>query len=118
MDLDAVSDELFDDLVAHAMDRLPAEVAAHMDNVALFVADDAPPEDPELLGLYDGIALTERTGDYGFMPPDTISLFKNNLVAMCADEGELADEIFITIVHEIAHHFGVDEDRLHELGWG
>lgn len=118
MDTAAVTDAQFDALVDRAMARLPAALRDHMDNVALFVADDPPPEEPDLLGVYDGVSLPERNADYGFTPPDTISLFKNNLVAMCADEDELERQVYITIVHEIAHHFGVDEARLHELGWG
>jgi predicted Zn-dependent protease with MMP-like domain len=76
------------------------------------------PEDPELLGLYEGVALTDRTSDYGGVLPDRITLYRDALVDVCADEDELRDEVAITVVHEIAHHFGIDDATLHRLGWG
>ena len=71
-----------------------------------------------MLGVYDGIALTERGADYGFVPPDTVTLFKEQLVDFALNEEDLREQIYITIVHEIAHHYGIDDERLHELGWG
>lgn len=111
-------DGVFDGLVEEAMAALPAEVTERLDNVAFFIADDPPPEAPSILGLYEGIALTERDAAYGFVPPDTITLFKNQLIACARDEDELYEQIYITIVHEVAHHHGIDDDELHELGWG
>ena len=116
--MENVSDEYFDALVEAALQEMPPELKAHMDNVAIFVEDDSPADEPPLLGVYDGIALTERDNAYGFVPPDTITLFKHNLVAYALDDADLREQIYITIVHEIAHHYGIDDERLHELGWG
>ena len=119
MDVSEVSDELFDSLVDQAVEDLPPGVVDHMDNVALFVEPEPPADTPGLLGIYDGIPLTERGGgSFSFVPPDTITLFKNPLIAFAEDVEHLADEILVTIVHEIAHHYGIEEGRLHELGWG
>ncbi|MEV4734790.1 metallopeptidase family protein [Saccharopolyspora sp. NPDC049426] len=107
----------FEELVGDALDRLPPEFATAMNNVVVLV-EDAHPEDPELLGLYEGIALTERDHTYSGVLPDTITIFRDPLLAMCEDEEEVVDEVAITVVHEIAHHFGIDDDKLHELGWG
>ncbi|MBR7743164.1 metallopeptidase family protein [Phycicoccus sp. BSK3Z-2] len=90
-----------------------------LDNVVFLVEDEPPPEDPELLGVYDGVPLTER-GDLwaaGALP-DRIVLFRGPLARMCHDIEELTDEIAVTVVHEIAHHFGIEEEALHDLGWG
>lgn len=109
-------DERFDELVAEALDRVPAGLAEAMNNVVV-LTEDTHPDDPDLLGLYEGIPLTERTSDYGGSLPDRITVYREPLMAMSADEDELVDEVLITVVHEIAHHFGLDDDRLHELGW-
>ena len=87
-----------------------------MDNVVILV-EDRHPEDPELLGLYDGVALTERDSHYGGSLPDTITIFRGALLDVCETEADVVDEVAITVIHEIAHHFGIDDDRLHELGW-
>lgn len=113
-----IDDARFDELLEEAIEDLPPGIEEFMDNVVLFVDDEAPPETPDILGVYDGIPLTERDGSWGFVPPDTISLFKHNLIDFAHDEDDLREEIRITIVHEIAHHYGIDDDRLHELGWG
>lgn len=119
MDVHDVSDELFDSLIDDAVRHLPAGVVDFMDNVALFIEPDPPADSPGLLGIYDGIPLTERgSGSFSFVPPDTITLFKNPLVEYAEDLEHLREEILVTIVHEIAHHYGIEEDRLHELGWG
>ena len=107
----------FDALVDRALDGIPDEIAALVRNVAVLVEDDPPADDPDLLGLYDGIALTERWGDPMMELPDRIFVFRNNLLDMCGSVEELEDEVRITVVHEIAHHFGIDDDRLHALGW-
>ncbi len=86
-----------------------------MDNVAVVVEDRHHSED--LLGLYEGVPLTER-GDYGgLVMPDVVTVYRLALCDMCADEEELAQEIAVTVVHEIAHHFGIDDESLHAWGW-
>jgi predicted Zn-dependent protease with MMP-like domain len=107
----------FDALVDRALDGIPDEIARLVRNVVVLVEDDAPDDDPDLLGLYDGIALTERWGDPLMELPDRIFVFRNNLLDMCGSVEELEDEVRITVVHEIAHHFGIDDDRLHDLGY-
>jgi predicted Zn-dependent protease with MMP-like domain len=109
--------ERFDELVSDALDLIPPELAAAIDNVVVLVAD-RDPEDPELLGLYQGIALTERDSSYAGALPDTITIFRESLLEICDTEEDVIEEVAITVVHEIAHHFGIDDERLHELGWG
>lgn len=111
-----ITPERFEALVADALDEIPGPLAELMDNVVVLIEDD-PPE-PGLLGLYEGIPLTER-GDYGgFVMPDRVTVFRHSLCAMCATEDELASEVAVTVIHEIAHHFGIDDEQLHEMGWG
>ncbi|MGZ5401118.1 MAG: metallopeptidase family protein, partial [Nocardioides sp.] len=86
-------------------------------NVVVIVEDDAPADDPDLLGLYDGIALTERYGEPLMELPDRIFIYRRPLLAFCDDEAHLAEEVRVTVVHEVAHHFGIDDDRLDELGY-
>ena len=112
-----VGEERFEELVADALDELPAPLTRAMDNVVVLVEDRHPTE-PELLGLYEGVALTERYSDYGGVLPDRITLYRGALAAMCEDEDELREEVAVTVVHEVAHHFGIDEATLHRLGWG
>jgi predicted Zn-dependent protease with MMP-like domain len=109
--------EAFETLVADELDQLPDEMIDGLDNV-VFVVEDRPEDGSlDLLGLYDGVALTERDS-YGFGEmPDRIVLYRESLLSIVADEAELRDEIHITLVHEIAHYYGIDDDRLHELGW-
>ncbi len=109
--------EEFEALVDRALDGIPDELAGLVRNVVVLVEDEPPEDDPDLLGLYDGVALTERSGDYGLELPDRIFVFRTPLLEMCEDEEELADEVRITVVHEIAHHFGIDDARLHDLGY-
>lgn len=109
--------ERFEALVDAALDEIPAEITAVVENVVVLVEDDAPPDDPDLLGLYDGVALTEREANFSLQLPDRIFVYRNNLLDMCETEDELAEEVRITVVHEIAHHFGIDHDVLHELGY-
>ena len=113
----SISDDEFNEVVELALSDLPDELREAMDNVVIFIEDDAPEDEPDLLGLYEGVALTERDSAYGFVPPDTISLYKNNLIDFALDDDDLRDQIYVTVIHEIAHHFGIDDDRLHELGW-
>jgi predicted Zn-dependent protease with MMP-like domain len=105
----------FDDHVRAALDELPPHLAAALENVAVVVEDENP-DDPDLLGLYRGVPLTER-GDVAGMPPDTISIYRLPLEESFPDRGELQEEIRITVLHELAHYFGLDEDRLAELGY-
>jgi predicted Zn-dependent protease with MMP-like domain len=112
-----VDDERFDELVSEALDEIPPELMRGMNNVVVLV-DDRHPDEPELLGLYEGVALTERTSDYGGVLPDRITLYRAALADVCEDEDELREEVAVTVVHEIAHHFGIDEATLHDLGWG
>lgn len=109
--------EAFEALVTDELDQLPDEMVDGLDNI-VFVVEDRPEDGSlDLLGLYDGVALTERDS-YGFGEmPDRIVLYREPLLAICADEDELRDEIHITLVHEIAHYYGIDDDRLHDLGW-
>ena len=110
--------EPFEALVDEALDGIPDELSGLIRNVVVLV-EDLPPVDlpQDTLGLYDGVALTERYGDYGMELPDRIFVFRNPLQEMCADVAELEEEVRITVVHEVAHHFGIDDDRLHELGY-
>jgi predicted Zn-dependent protease with MMP-like domain len=114
--MDPIPTVRFEQLVDEALDEVPDELWARFDNVAV-VVEDAHPEEPDLLGLYEGIPLTERW-DYAGALPDRISIYRLALCAMCADEDELVEEIAITVVHELAHHVGIDDDQLHEWGWG
>lgn len=110
--------ERFDALVDTALDGIPDELASLVRNVVVLVEEEPPEGEPDdLLGLYDGVALTERTGDLP-VEPDRIFIFRGPLLDMCADEDELVDEVRITVVHEIAHHFGIEDEQLHRLGWG
>jgi predicted Zn-dependent protease with MMP-like domain len=106
----------FEDLVAEALDLIPEEFAAAMTNVVVLV-EDRDPNEPSLLGLYHGVALTERTTEYSELP-DRIYIYREAILDICESEDDVVDEIAITVVHEVAHHFGVDDERLHELGWG
>ena len=106
----------FDELVSDALDLIPPQLAAVMDNVVVLVEDRHPDED-DLLGLYEGVALTERDSNYAGSLPDTITIYRDALLDVCDGEDEVVEEVKITVVHEIAHHFGIDDDRLHELGW-
>ncbi|MCV7166964.1 metallopeptidase family protein [Mycobacterium stomatepiae] len=107
----------FDELVSEALDLIPAQLTAAMDNVVILV-EDRNPEEPELLGLYEGVALTERDSDYGGSLPDAITIYREALLDICESDDDVVEEVAITVIHEIAHHFGIDDDRLHELGWG
>ena len=113
-----MSRERFEQLVTDAMDGVPAELTALVDNCVVLVEDDPPAGDPDLLGVYDGTPLTERGQGYTMALPDRITIFRNPILAMCSGEDEVVREVRITVVHEIAHHFGIDDDRLHDLGYG
>ncbi|CAN5198616.1 metallopeptidase family protein [soil metagenome] len=107
----------FEEHVERAVDSLPPELRKAMSNVEI-VVEDQNLEDPDLYGLYLGIPLTERDTGYAGALPDKIAIYRQPLVEEFGDDPEvLEDEIRITVLHEIAHHFGIDEDRLTELGW-
>ena len=109
----------FQELVSRALDSIPPQLADLMDNVVVLIEDEPMAGEPaDLLGLYDGIPLTERDSQYSFVPPDRIFIFRGPLERFARDDQELVDEVRITVVHEIAHHFGIEEERLHELGYG
>lgn len=108
----------FEELVSEALDRIPPELTRVMDNVAVFVEDEPPSDDPELLGLYEGTPLTERGEWYAGVLPDRITIYRGPTLRHCETAEEVVDEVSVTVVHEVAHHFGIDDARLHELGWG
>jgi len=104
----------FERMVREALDDLPDELQPVLDNVVVQVVDRNPDE-PTLLGLYEGVPHTERTGHEG---PDVVSIYRRALCEMCDDAEDLADEVYVTVIHEVAHAAGIDDARLHELGWG
>tara|TARA_B100001167_G_scaffold61398_1_gene36032 strand:+ start:489 stop:860 length:372 start_codon:yes stop_codon:yes gene_type:complete len=120
----SISREQFERLVREALSQLPNDVRSHLDNVDIVVDGSASTSqlvgtgienEMELLGLYEGIPLTERYG-YDLVLPDKITLFQKPIETICETQEQIAEEIKATIVHEIAHHFGIDDDRLHNLG--
>ena len=111
-----VSQERFEELVADGLDAVPDEIARLMDNVVVMVEDGRR---PDLMGLYEGVPLTERGESYGLMAmPDRITIFRRAILAACRTESEVVAEVRTTVIHEVGHHFGIDDGRLHELGWG
>ena len=111
-----ISQRRFAELVDDALDSIPAELIRLLDNVVVQI-DDRDAEDPGLLGLYRGVALTDRDSHYSFQLPDSITIYRDAILAVCDSEEDVAREVAITVVHEIGHHFGIDDERLHELGW-
>jgi predicted Zn-dependent protease with MMP-like domain len=117
MDVLTMTSEEFDEAVADALDDVPAELLALMNNVVFLVEDEPPSDDPEILGVYEGTPLTERHDGWAGALPDRITIFRGPTLRMCHRREEVLDEVAVTVVHEIAHHFGIDDRRLHELGW-
>jgi predicted Zn-dependent protease with MMP-like domain len=113
--VDPIPPRRFEALVADALDAIPGDLAGLLDNVVVVVEDRG--EEPDLLGLYEGTPLTEREDYGGLALPDRIALYRLPICEMCADEAEVVEEVMVTVVHELAHHFGIDDDRLEELGW-
>jgi predicted Zn-dependent protease with MMP-like domain len=109
-----VSPARFEEMVGAALDSLPPGLGRLMRNVAVVVEDGT---NPYLLGLYHGVPLTERTSNYSAVLPDKITIFRLAICARCDTDDEVIDEVRTTVVHEVGHHFGIDDDRLHELGW-
>ncbi|APE32708.1 hypothetical protein BOX37_00510 [Nocardia mangyaensis] len=112
-----MSAERFEELVGDALDLIPPELAGAIDNVVVLV-EARNDEEPSLLGLYHGIALTERDSYYAGSLPDTITVYREAILDICNTDDDVVEEVAITVIHEIAHYFGIDDDRLHELGWG
>lgn len=120
----SMNEDEFDAAVQAALANIPADIRDQMDNVAIFTAEEwvpGPGDDPDtmLLGIYEGTPLTERDSWWGTGSlPDRITIFRKPLLEICDSREQLIDEITVTVVHEIAHHFGISDARLHELGWG
>ena len=106
----------FEQLVADALDSIPEELGRMMDNVVVVVDDIAPAG--RLFGLYEGVPLTERAAYGGMVLPDRITIFRRSICAACRSDAEVVEQVRTTVVHEVAHHFGIDDSRLDELGWG
>ncbi|OGO07840.1 MAG: hypothetical protein A2Y92_04760 [Chloroflexi bacterium RBG_13_57_8] len=115
----------FEKLVGEAIERLPEEFRERLENIDIVVADTPTraqlksfkeKHGHSLLGLYEGVPLTERTHEYGFVVPDKITVFHKSIEAMCRSDAQVIDEIQKVVRHEIAHHFGISDDRLEELG--
>lgn len=110
-----MSENRFADLVSQAIDLIPDDLFELIDNVVFLI--EAQGEAPDILGLYDGVPLTER-GDYGIGElPDRIFIYRTAICEICETDDDVVHEVVTTVVHEVAHHFGIDDDRLHELGW-
>ena len=106
----------FEEMVVTALDGLPEELGRLMENVAVTVEHGQGPAG--LLGLYEGTPLTSRTWDYAAVMPDLIIIYRREICAVCRTEAEVEEQVRRTVIHEVAHHFGIDDDRLGELGWG
>lgn len=113
----SMSRERFEELVADALDSVPERFLAAMSNVVVLV-EDVNRENPDLLGLYHGVALTSRTSHYSGVLPDRIVIYRDPILAYCDTEEEVVRQVAVTVVHEIGHHFGIDDATLHDLGWG
>src|SRR6476469_310035 len=109
-----MSQQRFEELVGDALDLIPPDLASAIDNVVVLV-EGRNENEPDLLGLYQGVALTERDSWYAGSLPDTITIYRDALLDVCETQDEVVDEVAITVIHEIAHHFGIDDARLHEL---
>lgn len=112
-----MSDEDFEILLGEALDLLPEELMRAMDNVVIMI-EPFNPEDRNLLGLYTGVALTRRTTEYAGYLPDTIEIYREIILSVCRTPEEVREQVAITVLHEIGHHFGIDDDWLHAHGWG
>jgi predicted Zn-dependent protease with MMP-like domain len=109
-----MSRERFEELVGEALDEVPVELLSLMNNVVVLVEDLPADGSDDLLGLYEGYALTERGWNYAGVLPDRITIYRMPTLKVCDTETDVIDEVAITVVHEIAHHFGIDDHRLHE----
>jgi predicted Zn-dependent protease with MMP-like domain len=113
-----VDEDTFEELVEAALDGIPHELGRLIENVVVIIEDGRP--DSGLLGLYRGVPLTARDGGYGLglTMPDRITIYRLPICARCSTHEEVVEQVRITVVHEVAHHFGIDDHRLTELGWG
>jgi predicted Zn-dependent protease with MMP-like domain len=105
----------FEEMVAEALDELPDELGKLMRNVAVLVEHGQGP--PGLLGLYEGVPLTSRSAQYSGVLPDRITIYRQAICATCRSEWEVEEQVRSTVIHEVAHHFGIGDERLRELGW-
>ncbi|HJG43238.1 metallopeptidase family protein [Corynebacterium phoceense] len=112
-----VEDERFDEMVEAALDKVPENFVARMRNLAILV-EDYNEDSPHILGLYEGVALPERTFDHTGYLPDAIFIYRRALQDWCNSEEELEHQVMVTVFHELGHYFGIDDEHLHELGWG
>ncbi|HNL52417.1 MAG TPA: metallopeptidase family protein [Actinomycetota bacterium] len=112
-----IDEPTFREFVAEALAEIPPDLSRVMSNVEVIVADSHETE-PDLLGLYEGIPLTERGDTYAGALPDRIWIYRLPLLAMCETVFDVVDEVRITVIHEVAHHFGLSDEQLHEWGWG
>ena len=112
-----VSDEAFEGMIDDALDTIPDDFAQHMRNMVI-LARDHDPDNPTLLGLFEGVPLTEQHSNHSGYLPDAVFIYKNALEAICEDEDQLRHEVKVTVLHEVGHYFGLDEHELHALGWG
>jgi predicted Zn-dependent protease with MMP-like domain len=110
-----VEPDRFEEMVVTALDGLPSELGRLMRNVAVTV--EHRPGPPGLLGLYQGVPLTSRTSQYSGVLPDRITIYRVAICSICRTEQDVADQVRRTVIHEVAHHFGIDDRRLRELGW-
>lgn len=117
MTMAPVTQEAFEAMINDALDLIPEDFARHITNVVI-LARDFNEDNPQLLGLFQGVPLPEQHANHTGFLPDAIFIYKDALEAMCADEEELRDEVAVTVLHEVGHYFGLEEDELHELGWG
>ncbi len=113
----SVTPERFDELVDEALDQIPQQLFDLVENCALIVAEEPDPELGDVLGYYDGIPLSERTSQYSGVLPDRIMIFRGPLLRFVSSEAELVEEVRITVLHEVAHFFGIDDDELDDLGY-
>lgn len=112
-----ITDDEFEELVGRALDRIPEQFLEVLDNCLIVIEEESPAGVPTRLGLYEGVALTSRDY-YAGAVPDVITLYQKPLVRTSRTKAELEHEVYVTVVHEIGHYFGLDDDRLHELDWG
>jgi predicted Zn-dependent protease with MMP-like domain len=110
-----IANDRFEEMVREALDGMPPDLSRVMRNVAVTVEHEGGP--PGLLGLYEGIPLINRTEHYSGALPDRITIYHQAICAICQSESDVVEEVRQTVIHEIGHHFGIDDDRLHELGW-
>lgn len=113
----SISEEEFEELVDAGLRRIPRKLLDNVDNVAI-VTEDYNPQSSTILGLYEGVALTDRTSEYTAALPDKITIYRLALQDFVNSREELIEQVAITVIHELGHHFGIDDARLHELGWG